>query len=168
MLATPYTSYEAQHRVELAQIITKFVHCGQKHGERDYYEHLKDVHSVLLRFGYKDTDLIVAAYFHDAIEDQGIKPGLIESTFGTNVMNIVLRVTNEVGANRREKNLKTLPKIAECPQATCLKLADRIANVEADGSMKAKYREEYPHFKGVLKTRGAFTAMWDHLDKLLT
>ena len=155
------------NRLELAQIVARFVHCGQKHGERSYYEHLRDVHSVLARFGHNDEDLHVAAYLHDSIEDKHIKAGLIEDYFGTKVAKMVERVSKETGMTRRESNLKTLPKIAQCPEATLLKLADRIANVECDGTKKDMYREEQDHFKGVLHVRGQYTNMWKHLDKLL-
>ena len=48
-----------------------------------------------------------------------------------------------------------------------VKLADRIANVQAGGPKRAMYRAEQPAFRGTVRTAGVADAMWAYLDALL-
>ncbi len=84
---------------------------------------------------------------------------------------LVYAVTTEDGQNRAERNKKTYPKIRSTPNAVQLKLADRIANVEASLSNNPKklkmYKEEYSEFQLALKTSGVAEPMWNHLELLL-
>ena len=81
---------------------------------------------------------------------------------------MVYCVTDEIGRNRSEKKLKTLPKTALNPDAIILKLADRIANIERGGKADM-YANEYNEFQAFLRpvSPKASTDMWIHLDNLL-
>jgi (p)ppGpp synthase/HD superfamily hydrolase len=138
------------------------VHDGQPYGEHPYIKHLDDVVGVLKRFGY-DGKYVVAAFFHDAMEDQGLKYKTLESKFGEEVAEMVYCVTDEMGRNRKEKKQKTLPKTASNPDAVIIKLADRIANVEMGGKIRM-YVEEHSEFKSHLYTPGHADEMWEHLE----
>jgi (p)ppGpp synthase/HD superfamily hydrolase len=143
-------------------------HSNQSYDEIFPYEkHLDDVVDVLKRFGFSGK-FIVAGYLHDAIEDDGISYNDINRHFNTEVAEMVYCVTDELGRNRREKKIKTLPKTAGNPDAIILKLADRIANIEHGGKIDM-YAKEYQEFKGALylNTPASGRPMWEHLDKLL-
>ena len=151
-----------------ARMVAVKAHSNQSYDEIFPYEkHLDDVVDVLKRFGFSGK-FIVAGYLHDAIEDDGISYNDINRHFNTEVAEMVYCVTDELGRNRREKKVKTLPKTAGNPDAIILKLADRIANIEHGGKIDM-YAKEYQEFKGALylNTPASGIPMWGHLDKLL-
>lgn len=140
----------------------------QLYGVLPYTHHLEQVEHVLRRFGYGSDDvLMVSAWLHDIIEDCNVKKKLIEEVFGEDVADIVWRVTNESGENRKVRAALTYPKIRESDKATILKLADRIANVENGGSLVKMYKKEYDDFKRNLYRPNVADVMWSHLDSLL-
>jgi guanosine-3',5'-bis(diphosphate) 3'-pyrophosphohydrolase len=136
--------------------------------------HLGHVVGVLHRFGLgQDQWLVAAAWLHDTLEDTQLKPFLIRDACGEEVLRLVEAVTDEPGANRAEKKAKTYPKIVAVGEAAVdLKLADRIANVEASilggcgFDFLTMYRKEYPEFKAALRVLG-MPEMWMHLNSYL-
>ncbi|MBS1795189.1 MAG: bifunctional (p)ppGpp synthetase/guanosine-3',5'-bis(diphosphate) 3'-pyrophosphohydrolase [Acidobacteria bacterium] len=151
-------------------------HGGQKYGDQPYEYHLAQVVAVLERFGFAaDAALVAAAWLHDALEDTALTSDEIEAECGAETAELVWRVTDEDGANRRERKAKTYLKTRESEKAIVLKLADRIANVEAgragnQGLLKM-YRKEQAVFAESLKpftTTGAALDMWNHLEELLS
>jgi len=158
-------------------------HAGQKYGDFDYTEHLKNVQNVLIRFGFKMSNeehsrLIISAWLHDIIEDTEFTLKEVENMFGKEIANIVWSVTNEPSANRKEKLQKTYFKLKQNSQAILLKLADRISNTEQsiaffnqdNGKMLKKYKQEHPEFKKNLYDPSCTESkpMWEHLDKILS
>lgn len=147
-------------------------HQSQMYGENLPYEHhLIDVYAVLSRFNVIDEDLLVAAFLHDTVEDTDTTIEDIKDMFGDNVADIVGRVTNEPGKNRKERHEKTYPKIQASTDATTLKLADRIANVEFSIANTSKqigmYKKEHKNFRSLLYKPGVHDAMWRHLDFMI-
>jgi (p)ppGpp synthase/HD superfamily hydrolase len=161
---------EMSQAIEAAQAFAVSSHGDQKYGEQPYAVHLAHVTEVLKRFGITDEDLIVAGWLHDTVEDTSATLLQIEAMFGRRVMDLVYRVTNEQGKNRKERHEKTYPKIQESEDATTLKLADRIANTEAsledEGKFKM-YQKEYESFRLKLYKPGKHDSMWRHLDFLM-
>lgn len=157
--------------IQAAEAFASVKHGDQKYGEQPYIKHLAHVAEVLRRFKFDDEDLQVAAWLHDSVEDTDATITQIEMMFGRRVADIVGRVTNEPGKNRKERHAKTYPKIQKSLDATTLKLADRIANVESsveDASDKlGMYRKEHEAFKSLLYKDGVHNAMWRHLDFLI-
>ncbi len=150
------------------------LHRYQKYGSHPYSYHLTKVEEVLHRFNHTDPTLIIAAWFHDSMEDQGAtKESLLKLGVPAETVDIVYRVSDEPGANRKERKANTYPKINGNINATIVKLADRIANVEEGvltGNSKkfSMYQSEYKEFKEKLFSRNPLTdAMWSHLDQLL-
>lgn len=143
------------------------------HGNQDYdgifpyKKHLDDVVDVLKRFGFSGK-YIVAGYLHDIIEDTPLSYNKIKYHFGVEVAEIVFCVTDELGRNREEKKMKTLPKTASNPDAIIVKLADRIANIEHGGKIEM-YAKEYKTFHEFLfpRTPQDGLEMWRYLEKLL-
>lgn len=153
-------------------------HIGQKYGEGHYITHLDHAVDVLYRFGFKDaidTRLFEAAYLHDTLEDTKVAFDDIALVFTLQVAYLVDSVTDQPGANRKERHLKTYPRIrAGGIESIVVKLADRIANVETSvrGPNKSKlamYKKEYRDFREALKMPASYhvESMWKHLDQLL-
>jgi guanosine-3',5'-bis(diphosphate) 3'-pyrophosphohydrolase len=165
--------------VKIARAFAYAAHAEQKYGELKYITHLDHAHDVAVRFGMKASDILAAVYLHDTLEDTKITDQDLAYIFGPDIANLVWRVTDEPGKNRKERHEKTFPKVrAGGYPAVVVKLCDRIANVEtsARGPNKSKfamYRKEYPEFRDALYVKqfgtnfNAGIRMWDHLDTLL-
>jgi (p)ppGpp synthase/HD superfamily hydrolase len=130
-------------------------HGAQRYGDQPYVVHLAAVRAVLASFGYGGA-LAVAAWLHDVVEDTGVGRDEVAARFGVEVAELVWAVTG-VGESRKERNASAYDKIRRLPAAATLKLADRIANVEASHSApdkRAMYRAEWPAFSAALAGLG--------------
>ena len=158
-----------------AQMFATFHHVtkkGQLYGPLPYTHHLQDVEKVLAEFGETRTEMRVASWGHDLIEDTDVKARDIEEAFGEEVARLVSAVTSEPGINRKTRNALTYPKIREAgPDAIRLKLADRIANVRFGlntGKGAKMYAKEHEDFRRALFVEHDGNAvMWDVLDGLI-
>jgi (p)ppGpp synthase/HD superfamily hydrolase len=151
-------------------------HVDARYGDHPYTVHLQDVESVLIRFGHTDELLLAAAWLHDVWEDcLPVFKYRLHIQFPATLVALVMAVSNEPGANRKERAILTYPKIlAGGSKAIILKLADRIANAEFSMKENSRflemYREEYPEFRAALyrtERPEDEDAMWDHLDGLM-
>lgn len=147
----------------------------QRYGALPYSVHLEAVLAQAEKFMYyipeEKRDIIrIACLCHDTIEDTDVSEKLLEQKFGSEVADIVYRVSNERGRDRKERNFKTYPKIWRSDLAIFVKLADRIANTtnskKTGHSMFRKYKSEYGIFRYALKVRGLYSDMWKELDLL--
>jgi len=173
-------------RYEEAKALATHAHRDQRYGTNPYTVHLENVETVLGRYlaanpsDPETSDLCIAAWLHDIVEDTPTTLADVERQFGPTVAKLVDAVTNEPGKNRRERHEKTYPKLEKAgPRAILLKLADRIANVEKscasldsrDQGLLSMYRKEHAEFESRLRhlTRHLTTAerMWERLTFLL-
>jgi (p)ppGpp synthase/HD superfamily hydrolase len=79
-----------------------------------------------------DTNLIVAALLHDAIEDQGVTRDEIAARFNEDVAGLVVEVTDDKKlpkAERKRLQIEHAPDLT--PRAKILKLADKISNLRS-------------------------------------
>lgn len=152
--------------------LAEVFHQHQKYGNEPYTKHLKDVVSVLKSFGINDPYLLAAAWLHDAVEDTRLTIETVQQEFGDDVANLVYAVTTEPDRNRKERNAKTYPKIKAIKEAVYLKLADRIANVQASIISSPQkfemYQKEFSDFKKALKQVGVADQMWFLLEDLIS
>ena len=142
-------------------------HGEQMYGKHPYSVHLSKVAEVLNDFGFSDEKWQAAAWLHDVLEDTQAEGMDVLKKFGLEVYQLVYAVTGE-GANRREKQASIISKLHFFKEASILKLADRIANLEAaivernsSGKM-AMYYKELPAFEKVVRKHTP-PAMWDRL-----
>lgn len=162
-------------------------HGDQMYGRKPYHVHLADVVNVLRRFVDWDDlpqEFIDAAWLHDVLEDTDTQPSMLKERFGSRVLELVSSVTNEPGANRKEKHEKTYPKIIATDGAIIIKLADRIANIEQTIShdrygrppqkIFGMYDKEFEGFRSALRFRCKNSShsevesmMWDYLEELI-
>jgi hypothetical protein len=125
-------------------------HGEQRYGDEPYIVHLTAVRQVCADFEV-GGDIAVAAWLHDTVEDTDTDCSELEARFGVHVADLVWAVTG-VGKTRVDRVRDMLRKIRRAGRdAVKLKLADRIANVEASvagggktAALLAMYREEQP------------------------
>jgi (p)ppGpp synthase/HD superfamily hydrolase len=144
-------------------------HGGQLYGGRPYGTHLLAAAEVLRDCGYGDDPaLMSAAYLHDTIEDTSATREQIAALFGARIAGIVDAVSDPDGDTRAEKKAAAYPRIRAIDDAVRVKLADRIANVEAGGPKREMYRGEQAGFREALHKAGVADDMWAHLESLLS
>ena len=140
--------------------------------DRPYTFHLRAVRDTVFKFlayipyGVSVEVVVLAAWGHDLIEDTGVSREELENRYGSEVSDLIWRVSNEAGINRKARHDATYGKIKECDTAVFLKLCDRIANVEAGGKT-GMYKKEWLGFKAALYTEGEFEVLWAALEQLL-
>ena len=120
----------------------------------------------VLRDFARTEDELAAGWLHDVIEDTPVSREAIVKAFGAHIGELVWACTGEGGA-RAEHNAVIYRKIAAYPQAAVIKLADRIANVEASPAAshhRARYRGERPGF-GAAVAPLVPPAMWARLER---
>ncbi|MFO0619133.1 MAG: HD domain-containing protein [Polyangiaceae bacterium] len=150
-------------------------HGEQRYGDQPYAAHLAAVRAALeaplaaseLDEGAR-ADLRVAAWLHDVVEDTPTPLADVAQRFGERVAALVWAVTG-VGENRKTRNADAYAKIRATPASAWLKLADRIANVEASRDRldkRAMYAAEHASFAEALSGLGA-PALWDRLARAL-
>lgn len=164
---------DQQSPMQIAWSMARKYHGAQMYGELPYLFHISKVFRVLKDFGVKDNDILIASILHDVPEDTNCTIEEIKTVFGDRIADIVNRVTNEEGKNRKERAEKTYPKIREIQESLMVKLADRIANTEEsldrNPDLFKMYKKEYTSFRLALHTgaEGIISHMWDRLDWLM-
>lgn len=158
--------------IQKASIYAGIKHQYQKYDDYPYTYHLNKVFEILKRFDTDDEELLAAAWLHDSVEDTDATVDEIRLLFGDSIADLVWRVTDEPGKNRKERHANTYPKIKASDRAVKLKLADRIANVEksieSSDKLLGMYRKEFDGFKSALYTPGLHEEMWTYLENLFT
>ena len=148
-------------------------HGDQQYGDRPYSYHLDRVAIHLAPYGEMAQ---VIGYLHDVVEDTAVGLEVIALEFGELVAECVGLLTDEPGANRKERKAKTYEKLSrvagDAEIALVVKVADRLANVEAcivyrKFSLYEVYRKEHAAFKGTAFRDGLCDPLWAGLDSLL-
>ena len=142
-------------------------HAGQLYGGKPYESHLAAVVQVLDDFGFGE-EYCQAAWLHDVVEDTPIELAEIRSLFGDAVAAMVDAVSG-IGPTREVRNARIYGGLRACPAAAAVKLADRIANVEAapaGSEHRARYRREADEFEAVVRPCVP-PAMWSRLERAL-
>ena len=98
-----------------------------------------------------DRDEIIAAAWHDAMEDAGVPRDEIARRNGPRVATLVWSVSGE-GKNRKERSQSIVRKLTAHPDGITLKLADRYCNLlqsvrDGRAGLVRMYRKEVPLFE---------------------
>jgi (p)ppGpp synthase/HD superfamily hydrolase len=142
--------------------------------EEPYINHLIEVAMLVAdATGGGDTNLVIAALLHDAIEDSEVPRELIAETFGEDVASIVAEVTDDKSLPKAERKLKQIETAAtKTPRAKLLKLADKTSNLRAIAASpppdwSVKRRMEYVEFarKVVAGLRGVNSRLEEQFDE---
>jgi (p)ppGpp synthase/HD superfamily hydrolase len=148
-------------------------HGDQKYGDLPYWVHLDRVATLARDYG---SDAVVIAYLHDVVEDTATTLDEIAAEFGSFVSRCVHVVTDEPGADRRERKARTYRKMAqvdgELEVALIVKAADRLANLRACTSsgnerLLAVYRREQPVFRDAVFRPDLCDPLWREIELLV-
>src|SRR5438874_5425997 len=81
--------------------------------EEPYINHLIEVAMLVAdATGGTDTNLVIAALLHDAIEESEVPKELIAETFGEDVASLVAEVTDDKSLPKAERKLKQVETAA--------------------------------------------------------
>ena len=111
-------------------------HASQKRkgqAAEPYINHLIEVAELVAASSPAlDTNLVVAAFLHDTIEDTGVTAQELERRFGSDVAALVLEATDDKSLpeeTRKALQVENAPYKSE--RAQTLKLADKISNLRS-------------------------------------
>lgn len=148
------------HKILHAMMFAKKAHSKQK---RKYTNEPYIVHPFavagLVTSTTTDTDIIIAAYLHDVVEDTGCDNGDIEAHFGVDVANLVYWVTKKSkrsDGNRKMRVAIDLDHLSKAPpEAKTIKLADIIDNLKNVAVLDPEFASIYMNEKAeALKVLG--------------
>jgi (p)ppGpp synthase/HD superfamily hydrolase len=111
-------------------------HSGQRRkgatGE-PYVNHLLEVAELVASaLDESDPHLVMAALLHDTVEDVGVTKQELIETFGEDVANLVMEVTDDKSLPKKErKRLQIVNAPHKSVRAQVIKLADKISNLRA-------------------------------------
>lgn len=116
------------------------------------------------------SDLKIACWGHDLIEDTRISYNDCKKQLGEYVADIIYAVTNDKGKSREERaGLNYYKGIIETPGAVFVKLCDRIANIQYSKLTKSRmfdiYKNESPNFIDKLYVN-QYAPMFDYMNNL--
>lgn len=140
-----------------------FINYGEnkrKSMDVPYAVHPVRITTILRAAGFNEEnneDLMIAALFHDLVEDTDTPIEEIKDEFGENVASIVLELTKPEGAkgNKKKEWLENFTKSSK--EAKIVKMADRIDNLMDIGDFwTTKQQKDYAEQgKIILKTCGS-------------
>lgn len=158
---------------ELIKKVKEFAinaHGNQKYGDQPYIVHLESVAEIVKPYG-KSAQII--AWLHDVVEDTSVRKTEIEQEFGNFIAECVGVLTDEPGADRKEKKAKTYAKMAKTGQelnlALIVKAADRLSNIKACIAFKRyskleMYKNEHEAFKTAAYRPGLCDDLWEKME----
>lgn len=161
--------------LERAFLVANKAHANQSYDLFSYMYHIEHVERILRTTG-ADYATCVAGVLHDTLEDCDISYNDLHKEFGVDIADMVYCVTDGEGKNRKEKKANTYPKIRSNYGATCIKIADRIANTyqssKNNKGLFEMYKKEYPTFIKELsqifdRDMSAYYLLWSMLNKLM-
>ena len=156
-----------------ARAFALHAHGSQMYGSHPYIYHLDQVSNLLKDFG--DSAQAIG-YLHDVLEDTELEFAEIAHKFGLHIAQCVALLTDEAGATRKDRKIKTYAKLAQVKEvhslALVVKTADRLANVSecvngGNHRLLEIYKEEHPVFKDSIYRAGLCDFLWSELDKLI-
>jgi (p)ppGpp synthase/HD superfamily hydrolase len=107
--------------------------------QEPYINHLLEVASLVTEAtGGADPNLVIAAFLHDAIEDQGVTTEVLASEFGQHVAEIVMEVTDDKTLPKDDRKRKQVENAGKkSHKAKLIKLADKTSNLRTIASSPA-------------------------------
>ena len=173
VLAPPPLHIEYTSMLTKARAFAIQAHGEQRYGDKPYSYHLDMVAEILAPYGLQAQ---VVGYLHDLVEDTSTTRQQVEEEFGSLVAACVDLLTDEPGANRKERKAKTYDKLSRVSGPTQLalvaKVADRLANVKScvaddNRALWKLYLSEQSTFKAAAYRAGLCDTLWTELDELL-
>jgi (p)ppGpp synthase/HD superfamily hydrolase len=129
-------STEPVQRILAAAQFAAEKHAQQKRkgaAQEPYINHLIEVARLIAGSSDTlDTELVMAGFLHDTVEDTGVAPEELEQQFGNDVASLVAEVTDDKSLPKEtRKALQVETAAKKSPRAQTLKLADKISNLRS-------------------------------------
>lgn len=146
------TSFQPIHATLRAAHFAAEEHAGQRRkglAAEPYINHLLEVAELVSSVQPADTNLIVAALLHDSIEDAGVTKEELIQTFGSDVADLVVEMTDDKTLPKAERKRLQIVDASELSvRAQIIKLADKISNLRAilaspPANWSAERQQEY-------------------------
>ena len=147
-------------------------HGNQRYGDQPYSVHLDAVAAILAPYGEEAQTI---GFLHDVLEDTPAAPEALRKEFGDHVLACVLLVTDQPGADRNERKVRTNAKLAAVEGASRValiaKAADRVANLRESardpvhGKLEM-YRHEHAEFRQAAFRPGLCDPLWAEMDRI--
>ena len=169
--------------MELSKLTEAISFAAIKHGQQrrkgksgmPYINHPLDVADILCRIGnITSQSVLIAAVLHDTIEDTETKPEEIRKIFGSEVLKLVMEVSDDKSLPkhvRKQLQIEHTPKLSA--DTKFIKIADKASNVkDLCGDPPADWSSarisEYIVFarKVVDGARGVNKALEDYFDRV--
>jgi guanosine-3',5'-bis(diphosphate) 3'-pyrophosphohydrolase len=125
---------ESLPRILDAALFAAERHAGHRRkGGEPYINHLIEVaHLVSTAIPAPDTNVVMAAFLHDSIEDVGVTKQELSERFGSDVADLVVEMTDDKALpkqQRKQLQIDHAPHISA--RAQTIKLADKISNLRS-------------------------------------
>lgn len=133
----------------MAADLARRAHEGQrrKYNGDPYIYHPARVAGRVGLLKYATEEMVAAAYLHDVLEDTDVRPAVIEQTFGSEVLKLVLGLTNpSKGSKAPRPERKMMDRqwlSAQSTQVKLIKLLDRIDNLREMSGAEDSFRKVY-------------------------
>jgi guanosine-3',5'-bis(diphosphate) 3'-pyrophosphohydrolase len=154
----------------------KHQHQRRKNEEATpYINHLIAVGHILTDIGgIHDIPTLVAAILHDTIEDTDTLPEEVEAEFGAQIRSLVEEVTDDKSLPKQVRKQLQIERAGEASfEARCVKLADKIANLQdlADSppaTWSLQRKQDYVDWSEAVvnQLRGTNAKLEGHFDKI--
>jgi (p)ppGpp synthase/HD superfamily hydrolase len=132
----PATCASSVQRILSAARFAAAKHAQQKRkgaGGEPYVNHLIEVADLIAASNDElDTELVMAGFLHDTVEDTGVSLTELTERFGHDVAELVAEVTDDKSLpdkTRKRLQVETAPHKSQ--RAQTLKLADKLSNLRA-------------------------------------
>lgn len=148
-------------------------HGDQQYAGNPFIFHLDQVAAIAQQYSHywsaTEFQLIEnLCYLHDVLEDTKVSREEIAENFNAITAQLAFNLTDEPGANRKERKRNTWHKIRRNRKTIFVKLCDRIANTRYSkftGEKIDMYRKEFPQFEAALYNPHEFRSMWEELRR---
>jgi GTP diphosphokinase / guanosine-3',5'-bis(diphosphate) 3'-diphosphatase len=125
----------------LLQVLTAASFAARAHANQKrkgaagepYINHLIEVAELVARSSYSsDTNLIMACFLHDVVEDTRITAREVEEAFNRDVAELVMEATDDKTLLKHERKARQVESAPhKSVRAQALKLADKISNLRS-------------------------------------
>lgn len=138
---SPGMQRNSSNESDVVRIARALDYAARKHAsqrrkgeaQEPYINHLAEVALLVAEAsGGSDADLVIAAYLHDTIEDQGVRSEELAAAFGADVVGLVTEVTDDKSLPKeKRKELQIAHAAQASPRAKMLKIADKVSNLRS-------------------------------------
>lgn len=143
-----------------------------------YFYHLKKTEEVIDQFASempaeKIITLKISALLHDILEDTNVTIEMLKNEFGTEISDIISKVTKINEVNTADYEIAYYTQIAQNPLAVITKIADKCANTEHTIKNFSEWHakriiEGHEVFKNLAYPTIGCQGLKNYLDKLVS